>query len=165
MSEGAHRERISFQRLFRTGEKRVLKDWNKGELPAAREYTGGEGAPGTHMYIILEGEVSIWLKSAKLLSLKRGDLIGVTVIVQPHTRMATVLAESTVTLLRFNREDVMNFFKNKPAHLFQQFCVNSLKIVVNMIRKTNQHIAELERLLRGALDSKVRGNEWRLWIY
>ncbi len=107
-----------------------------------------EGAPGTHMYIILEGEVSIWLKSAKLLGLKRGDLIGVTVIVQPHTRMATVLAESTVTLLRFNREDVMNFFKNKPAHLFQKFCVNSLKIVVNMIRKTNQHIAELERLLR-----------------
>jgi CRP-like cAMP-binding protein len=107
-----------------------------------------EGAAGGSMYIIEEGEVSIWFQGAKLADLGRGDTLGTMVVLTSHSRTASVRAETETALLEFTRDDIMSFFKRKPPRLFQQFFVNLARIQINLTGRANRRIMYLDRRLR-----------------
>jgi cGMP-dependent protein kinase len=107
-----------------------------------------EGSPGGSMYIIEEGNVSIWFEGTKLADLGRGDTLGTMVVLTAHTRTATVRAETDVAVREFSRDEIMNFFKRKPPRLFQQFFVNLAQIQINLTTRANRRIMDLDRKLR-----------------
>ena len=107
-----------------------------------------ENTQGLQMYIIEDGEVSLWLDDANLGTLKEGDTLGASVIVLQHPRTARVVAEGYVRVREYERSDVMTFFKRKPPVLFQLFFVNVTHVLVNQLRKANQRIWLLNNRLR-----------------
>jgi len=94
------------------------------------------------------GEVSIWMKGVKLARVGAGAVLGASSLIEPHRRTATVMAEDYVRALIFRREDVLQFFKSRPPRLFQQFFLNSFRAHMNLVRRCNDVIADLDRRLR-----------------
>ena len=129
-------------------DKREFLAQGKEQEFAFHEIILQEGAPGNRMHIIVEGNVSIWLKGAMVGELAAGDTLGTTVILAAHSRTATVRAESRVVLLSFDRDEVMSFFRRKPPRLFQTFFINISRVQVNTLRKANERILGLERRLK-----------------
>ncbi|MDI6807690.1 MAG: cyclic nucleotide-binding domain-containing protein [Candidatus Eisenbacteria bacterium] len=107
-----------------------------------------ENTPGLEMYIIEDGEVSLWLDDANLGTLKEGDTLGASVIVLQHPRTARVVAEGYVRVREYERSQVMAYFRRKPPVLFQQFFVNVTHVLVGQLRKANQRIWLLNNRLR-----------------
>lgn len=107
-----------------------------------------EGEMGSSMYVIELGEVSIWMKGVKLARLGAGVVLGASSLIEPHRRTASVMAEDYVRALVFRREDVLQFFKPRPPRLFQRFFLNSFRAHMNLVRRCNDVIVELDRRLR-----------------
>ncbi len=107
-----------------------------------------EGEMGSSMYMVELGEVSIWRKGVKLARQGAGAVLGASSLIEPHRRTATVMAEDYVRALIFRREDVLQFFKTRPPRLFQRFFLNSFRAHMNLVRRCNDVIADLDRRLR-----------------
>lgn len=103
---------------------------------------------GSSMYVIELGEVSIWMKGVKLARLGAGAVLGASSLIEPHHRTATVMAEDYVRALIFRREDVLQFFKTRPARLFQRFFLNSFRAHMSLVRRCNDVVVDLDRRLR-----------------
>ena len=118
----------------------VRKDFPLGEVVIE------EGKEGSNMYIIEKGRVSVWFGGIKLAEVTEGDTLGSQVIIEQYARTATVKAEAPCVLLRFERADLMKFFKDKER-LFKRFFLNVFNIQINLIMKLDNRIVELDTLL------------------
>ena len=123
------------------------------EVGRPRDYTlhqvlAREEEPGSTMFVIELGEISIWMKAVKLARVGAGAVIGASSLIEPHRRTATVMAEDYVRALVFRREDVLRFFKPRSPRLFQRFFLNSFRAHLNLVRRCNEVIVDLDRRLR-----------------
>jgi CRP/FNR family cyclic AMP-dependent transcriptional regulator len=57
-----------------------------------------EGQEGHHMYVVMEGEVSISLKSRLLATAQPGEMVGEMALVSSNLRSATVTAKTDCVL-------------------------------------------------------------------
>lgn len=74
----------------------------------------GEGDYGDALYIITHGVVSVYKDDSKVAELKDGDFFGETALLGDQVRTATVRANTSSTLLRLRRRDVMMFAEDEP---------------------------------------------------
>ncbi|MBL8525377.1 MAG: cyclic nucleotide-binding domain-containing protein [Betaproteobacteria bacterium] len=74
-----------------------------------------EGAPGTAMYIVLEGRVAIAIGRRIVEKLSIGGVFGEMALVDQSPRTATAVARTDCTLLAINRESLMSLVKSDPA--------------------------------------------------
>ncbi|MFC1565172.1 cyclic nucleotide-binding domain-containing protein [candidate division KSB1 bacterium] len=88
------------------------------------------------IYIILEGEVSIWRKNVPVTRLKKGDTFNETKLFLPAPNKISVMAESQTTILKLERECLMDFFHRKPERLFKIFTLN---ILATMFKKLEDY--------------------------
>lgn len=102
------------------------------------------------MYVVREGEVSIWLGNVHLANLGIGQTIGTSAVLVPQIQRSAVRGNTRGVLLRISREAVMGFFESRPERLFQQFSVNLFKVSIEVLKHRNRQIAETQnRLLTG----------------
>ncbi len=116
-----------------------------------------EEEAGSSMFVIQLGEVSVWRKAVKLARMGEGAVVGASSLIEPHPRTATVMAEDYVRASVYRREDVLKFFKVRSPRLFQRFFLNSFRAHMNLVRRCNDIILEMEGRLREELAVQDRG--------
>jgi len=99
------------------------------------------------MYVVREGEVSIWLGNVHLANLGIGQTIETSAILVPKIQRSAVRGNTRGVLLRIPREAIMGFFESRPERLFQQFSVNLFKVSIEVLKHRNRQIAEIQNRL------------------
>ena len=85
------------------------------------------------LYLILDGEVSIWRKNVPIKNLKSGDVFNEIKIFFPRSNGITVRAEKHSSLLRFERSEIFDYFNIKPERLFKIFTLNTFSILIKKL--------------------------------
>lgn len=100
-------------------------------------------------YLIAKGSVTIWNDGIELTRLEEGAFLGESFLFQKTRTSAKLQAENDVTLLRFERYDVLNFFRKKPGKLFNIFTKNIIEIQQEKIQNMNSQVVSLKKRLLG----------------
>jgi CRP-like cAMP-binding protein len=106
-----------------------------------------DNSPANSAYLVVEGRVSVWKDEMHLASLNAGDFIGETFLFSRGLRSASVVAEDTCTVLRFDRQDTLDYFRRKPERLFKIFIMNIVEIQQKKIVNMNQKLITIQRRL------------------
>ncbi|MEX0681378.1 MAG: cyclic nucleotide-binding domain-containing protein [Balneolales bacterium] len=98
-------------------------------------------------WLIADGKLSIWKHNVEVAQLGTGDFIGETFLFSKGARSATVKSVTDVAMIRFEREPVLNFFRNRPERIFKIFIMNLLEIQQRRIAAMNNKVARLQQKL------------------
>ncbi len=149
MSIMINRLRLTTTLLARTGKlpeqsareagkvfDRALLDELAGALkqrPAQRHLPAAvimrEGESGLFMYIVIEGRVAVWVKSALVERVGPGGIFGEMALVDQSSRAASAQAETECVLQPISRSDFLELVTSKPA-----FAVSLLKALAERLR-------------------------------
>ena len=103
-----------------------------------------ENMPGSSLYIVREGEVSVEKLGVTMSSLQGGDVLGELVIFRPSARSATVRALAPATVLEFEKDSIMTFFKRRQERLFKIFVINVINVLSRKLDRTDDRVVQLE---------------------
>lgn len=104
-------------------------------------------SPATSAYLVVDGRVSVWKDDMHLATLNTGDFIGETFLFTRGLRSASVVADDACTVLRFDRQDTLDYFRRKPERLFKIFIMNIVEIQQKKIVNMNQKLITIQRRL------------------
>jgi len=99
-----------------------------------------EGQDDKNIYLVMDGEVSIWRRNVPIFKLKKGDVFNEAKIFFPKPNTFTVTAEKRTTIMKFRRREILTFFSLKPERLFKIFTLNVISILA---RKLEEHEEKL----------------------
>ena len=102
---------------------------------------------GSEMLIIEEGVVSVWAGDVKINEVCADSIVGISALIEPHPRTATLVAEAEVRVRRFARAKVLKHLEGVSAKLFHTFFVNAFRIHMNLVRQCEERIVQLDREL------------------
>ena len=85
------------------------------------------------MYIVKEGELSLWFGNVRLTDLGPGQTLGNSAILIPQVQRSAARGNRKGSLLKLPREAVIEFLESRPERTFQQFCVNFFKVWVEIL--------------------------------
>lgn len=117
-------------------------------------YTNGdmiirEGKTMGSAYLIAVGKVSIWKENIQLAELSAGSFVGETFLFNRLNTVENMQAESKTIVIRYERYDVLNFFRKRPGKLFNIFTKNIIEIQQKKISNMNLQLITLKRRLLG----------------
>ncbi|MCU0692091.1 MAG: cyclic nucleotide-binding domain-containing protein, partial [Polyangiaceae bacterium] len=126
-------------------------------LPGDMVFREGDG--GSAMYVVSQGEVSIFLSGERgarveLTVFEEGDYFGEMALFDDKPRSASAQAASTTVLLELRRGTVEAYLEKKPGA-----AMSILKTVAERLRETNAMLSE--RAARNAIEEYERGRSWR----
>lgn len=98
-------------------------------------------------YLIAEGNVSLWKENIQLVNLSEGDFIGETFLFSRIQTEAKVQSDKQTIVLKFERHDVLNYFRKKPGKLFNIFTKNIIEIQQEKIFNMNIQLIKLKKRL------------------
>lgn len=96
-------------------------------------------------FLVAEGSVSVWKEGIHLTTLEAGDFLGEAFLYSKYNRMAKVTAAGHCILLRYERQEVLNFFRKKPEKLFNIFTRNIIEIQQRKINDMNFMLLRLKQ--------------------
>ena len=73
-----------------------------------------EGEMGNHMYVVMEGELSVLLKDKIIARAAVGDIVGEMALINADTRSATVVADTACTLAYIDQSSFESLLKYVP---------------------------------------------------
>ncbi len=106
-----------------------------------------ESSPATSAYLIVEGKVSIFKDDIHLATLEPGDFLGETFLFTKGSRTANVMAETDTTLVRFDRQETLDYFRRMPERLFKIFIMNIIEIQQRKMVAMNQKLITMQKRL------------------
>ncbi len=96
-------------------------------------------------FLICEGELGVWEDNIELTTLKAPSFLGETFIFGDSNRMAKIVAVEDSLVLRFQRHDMLMFFKQKPGKLFNIFTRNIIQIQQDKMKEMNKIMFNLKK--------------------
>ena len=115
------------------------------------------GRSAWDLYVVREGEVSVWVGNVKLADLTEGQIIDSSAVLFPQIQWSAVRGNSSGVMQCVEREELLAFFEGRPQRQFQQFCVNIFKIWVQVLNQRNGRVADVQRqFLASAPDRRER---------
>jgi len=100
-----------------------------------------------NIYLILEGEVSVWRKNLPIFRLKSGEVFNESKIFYPRTtNTVTVVSEKQTLMFIIGRKEVLNYFSLKPERLFKIFTLNIVSILSKKLEGFEEKIVDLHVL-------------------
>jgi CRP/FNR family transcriptional regulator, cyclic AMP receptor protein len=93
--------------------ERVRRLFTEVELPSGAVVMD-QGDPGTYCYVIVEGEVTIYVRGEQVNTAGPGDVVGEMALVDHQPRTATVIAATSLKLLRFGTRDFNRLLDEMP---------------------------------------------------
>ena len=129
---------------FTPAQKQAFLGLGALERHAVQEVLLEEHLVGDEMLIIEEGVVSVWVRDVKISEVGAESIIGVSALIEPHPRTATLIAETEVRARRFARARVLKHLEGVSAKLFHTFFVNAFRIHLNLVRQCEQRIVQLD---------------------
>jgi CRP-like cAMP-binding protein len=100
-------------------------------------------------YLVAEGNVSIWKENIQLAELEEGSFLGESFLFSKVNRLAKVQADSETVLLKYERYEVLNFFRKRPEKLFNIFTKNIIEIQQRKVHNMNMQLIKLKKRLLG----------------
>ena len=111
-----------------------------------------QGETGNSMYVILEGEVEIFLeKDGEEISLARrgaGDFLGEMALLTQEKRSASARAKGPVRLLTLDKKNFLRRVHEDPTIAFRL-----VEVLSSRIRELDAQVAELSLAVRDCLKS------------
>jgi len=104
-------------------------------------------------YLIAEGNVSIWKENIQLAELLEGSFLGESFLFSKVNRLARVQSDSECVLLKYERYEVLNFFRKRPEKLFNIFTKNIIEIQQKKVHNMNMQLIKLKKML-------LEDNKW-----
>ena len=98
-------------------------------------------------WLIADGDLSVWKEDVEIAHLGTGDFIGEEFLFTRGARIATIKAGSEVSMIRFEKNLVIDFFRTRPERVFKIFIMNLLEIQQRRIQALNSKVARLQRKL------------------
>jgi len=116
--------------------EKFIKDYKPGEI-IFRENDAGD-----RMYVILEGQVSIFKSIAAssnrlLITLQKGDFFGEMALLEGLPRSASAVAQGETKLLAMNEAAFYNFLEKNP-----EFGPKVIRNLIGRLRNANRIIAQ-----------------------
>lgn len=83
------------------------------------EYSAGavilrEGDPGNHMYVVMDGELSIMIKDKIIATASPGEIVGEMALINSDIRSATVVADTDCVLADINQSSFDSLLQYVP---------------------------------------------------
>lgn len=118
-----------------------------------------EGDPGTGMYMIRSGGVSILAKNQQgtddeLALLGPGDFFGETTLTAPAPRSATARATEQTELIGLFRADLLEMVERQPT-LTSRILIGLTRIVSERLQTASQEIRNLNKLIGEQLSTEI----------
>ena len=132
---------------FTPAQKQAFLELGGLERHAVQDVLLKEDPVGDEMLIIEEGVVSVWVRDVKINEVGAESIVGVSALIEPHPRTATLIAETEVRLRRFPRARVLKHLEGISAKLFHTFFVNAFRIHMNLLRQCEERIVVLDQEL------------------
>lgn len=98
--------------------------------------------PANAAFLIVSGRVFVTKDGVKLAEIGEGDFLGETFLFNQGSRIASAIADTDALALRFERDDVIDFFRKKPEKLFKLFILNILEIQQRRIGDLNNKLID-----------------------
>ena len=104
------------------------------DLGTQRTYQPGEkvfieGSPGTSMYVVLDGNIEIYVGGKSIEVAGRGSIIGEMALIDSSPRSATVVAQDYCVLAQVNRSQFLSLMQKTP-----RFGLSVMKTLVTRLR-------------------------------
>lgn len=132
---------------FSEVERQAFLALGKQERHPIRALLLKEGELGSDMLLIEEGLLSIWARDVKVSEVGPDSILGITALVEPHERTASLVAETEVEARRFMRSAVLAHLEALPERLAHLFYINAFRIHMNLIRRCEERLIQLSREL------------------
>lgn len=143
----------------------VLKD-SPVQTIKAKDVFIKRGAPSTHMFMILKGEMTIHLEKLEdpaIMTLKKGDSVGEIAMLDEKPRSAFVVAKTESHLLEINKDVFWSLVNSS-----HEIAINLLLILSARLRGNNDTISESLQLQQkyrtSAIVDSLTGLNNRKWI-
>ena len=120
-----------------------------------------EGEPGRSMYIVHSGElvVSKIAESGRVIRMTRlgpGDFFGEMTLIEPETRSATVVAETSTVLYELTAQNLYAYYK-ADIHAYVMVMQNINRELCRRLRRADNRIAKLADASRESMtQNRVR---------
>ena len=88
-----------------------------------------EGQEGDHMYVVMEGEVSISLKSKLLATAQPGEIVGEMAMVSSNLRSATVTANTDCVLAMIDQASFESLLQHVP-----EFTIHVMNVLASRLQ-------------------------------
>jgi CRP-like cAMP-binding protein len=94
-----------------------------------------EGSPGNTMYVVLDGNIEIFVGGRFMEVAGRGTIIGEMSLIDSSTRSATVEAKDFCVLAQVNQSQFMTLMEKTPS-----FALSVMKTLVTRLRNVDAMI-------------------------
>lgn len=89
------------------------------DLSQQMEATAGtvlvdQGDPGTHCYLIVDGQAGVYVRGEHVASSGPGSMVGEMALIDHRPRTATVVADTPMKLLRFGTHEFRTLLEEMP---------------------------------------------------
>jgi len=101
------------------------------------------GEPGSEMLLVVSGVVSVWVNSVKVGEARPESVLGVSTVIEPHPRTATLIAETGARVCVFERSKMLGYLETLPPALFHRFFVNAFHIHMKLIQRCEERVVQL----------------------
>lgn len=96
-----------------------------------------EGKEGSHMYVVMDGEVDISLKGRVIARASRGDIVGEMSLINPDLRSATVTATSNCTLAVIDQASFQSLLRHVP-----DFSMHVMNVLADRLKLAYEMISD-----------------------
>lgn len=142
------REVVSQSRLFEG-----LRSWQIKKiilLGEIKEKTSGgtiihAGEFGSSLFLLLEGQVEVQLKSHSISQINTGEIFGEIALVNPGPRSADVIAVEAIKYIEINWPGVLNIQRRFPR-LAGRLFLNLAAIIADRLVQTDKHMLDQQRI-------------------
>ena len=87
-----------------------------------------EGDPGNHMYVVMEGELSVLIKDKVIATASPGEIVGEMALINTATRTATVVADTHCVLADIDQSSFDSLLKYVP-----DFTIHVMNVLANRL--------------------------------
>jgi len=88
-----------------------------------------EGVEGDHMYVVMDGEVSITLKDRMLATALPGEIVGEMALINSEIRSATVTAKTDCVLALIDRSSFDSLLHHVP-----EFTIHVMNVLADRLQ-------------------------------
>lgn len=88
-----------------------------------------EGEPGTHMYVVQEGEVEVRQGDRTLARVGPGGIVGEMALIDHHGRSASVVSATDVVLVPVDQKRFLFLVQNTP-----KFALEVMQVLATRLR-------------------------------
>jgi len=119
-----------------------LEEYNAGEtIVSEKDDFVNDG------WLVAEGSVSLFKEDVYIAKLHAGDFLGETFLFKNRAPSGTLIATRPSAIIRFKREDVLNFFESRPDRLFKIFIMNLIDLQNQKLIYAGKKLLYIQRKL------------------